>query len=109
MVVFINGGGIGVFVVDCFIDFGGMFVIILEIICSFFDVILFLIWLKVNLIDIIGDVKLECYVGVLEVLFVDLENDVIFILNVLMAVVGVLDVVFIVVNVVKKDWVRGYW
>ncbi len=102
-----NGGGVGVLAVDRLIDLGGRLATISDATREKLNAILPPTWSKANPIDIVGDADPARYVGALEALLADPENDAILILNVPTAVAAAADVAAAVADTVRRDRARG--
>jgi len=103
-----NGGGIGVLATDRLIDMGGTLATLSPMTLETLDTILPATWSRANPVDIIGDADPGRYIGALDALLADPENDAVLILNVPTAVAGAADVARAVTDVVKRHRAKGF-
>jgi acetyltransferase len=106
--VLTNGGGVGVLAVDRLVDLGGTLAGISAETMAQLDARLPPTWSHGNPVDIIGDADAGRYVGALEALLADAENDAVLILNVPTAMASASASAEAIVETVKRDRAKGY-
>ena len=108
LAILTNGGGVGVLAVDRLIDLGGTLAALSDETVARLDALLPPTWSRSNPVDIIGDADAPRYVGALEALLADPENDAVLILNVPTALASASEAAEAIVETVSRERAKGF-